>query len=127
MCKKSKSPDATLGGIRCGGLIFLVSVVFVLGSAWTSPAEAADPDLVGWWKFDEGSGSTAADSSNYSNHGTLSPSPDSPTWVTGKIEGALSKGEEQTGFISDQVTLNARVCTIGFCLTTFSVKYCQHM
>jgi hypothetical protein len=25
MCKKSKSPDATLGGIRCGGLIYLVS------------------------------------------------------------------------------------------------------
>ncbi len=31
MSKKSKSPDATLGGIRCGGLFCLVSFVLVLG------------------------------------------------------------------------------------------------
>jgi hypothetical protein len=30
-----------------------------------------DPNLVGWWKFDEASGKTAADSSRYGHKGTL--------------------------------------------------------
>ena len=33
------------------------------------------PGLVGWWKFDEGSGGTAADSSGYGNKGTWSGNP----------------------------------------------------
>jgi hypothetical protein len=30
-----------------------------------------DPDLVGWWKLDEGSGTAANDSTGYGNHGEL--------------------------------------------------------
>ena len=59
----------------CKKLIFLVSLVFVLGLVWTSPAEAAIPDLVGWWKLDEGSGTTAADSSGRDMHGVLGNDP----------------------------------------------------
>ena len=59
----------------CKRLILLVSLVFVLGSAWTSPVEAADPGLVGWWKFDEGSGTIAADSSGNGMDGTLVSDP----------------------------------------------------
>jgi len=36
------------------------------------PARAADPSLVGWWQFNEGSGTKAADSSGSKNDGTLS-------------------------------------------------------
>jgi N-acetylneuraminic acid mutarotase len=43
--------------------------------------------LVGWWKFDEGSGTVAYDSSGNGNHGNLK---NGATWTTGKIEGALS-------------------------------------
>lgn len=39
-------------------------------------------NLVTWWKFDDGSGSTAADSSGNSNTGTLN---NSPSWVSGQI------------------------------------------
>jgi hypothetical protein len=39
-------------------------------------------NLVAWWKFNDGSGSTAVDSSGNSNTGTLV---NSPTWVAGKI------------------------------------------
>jgi hypothetical protein len=56
-------------------LIFLVSLVFVLASAWTIPVKAADSGLVGWWKFDEGSGTVAADSSGNGNDGTLVSDP----------------------------------------------------
>ena len=38
--------------------------------------------LQAWWKFDEGSGTTALDSSGNSNNGTLT---NSPLYVTGKI------------------------------------------
>ena len=48
----------------------------------------ADTGPVGWWKFDEGSGTTAADSSGYANTGTLVSS---PVWTTGIIgSGALT-------------------------------------
>jgi hypothetical protein len=40
--------------------------------------------LVGWWKFDEGSGTTATDSSSSGNTGTLSGS-STPSYVTGKV------------------------------------------
>src|SRR3989344_5748408 len=43
--------------------------------------------LVGHWKFDEISGTTAADSSGNNNTGTLT---NGPTWATGKINNALS-------------------------------------
>jgi len=68
-------------------LIFLVSLVFVLGSAWTSPAEAADPNLAAWWKFDEGSGITAVDSSGNGMDGELVSN---PVWrQDGKHKGCL--------------------------------------
>ena len=59
----------------CKKLIFLVSLISVLGSVWASPAEAADPGLVGWWKFDEVSGTVAADSSGHGINGTLVSDP----------------------------------------------------
>jgi hypothetical protein len=45
------------------------------GDVWsftTVPTvEVADPDLIGWWTFDEGQGSTAVDWSGHGNHGTI--------------------------------------------------------
>ena len=43
-------------------------------------------DIVGWWKLDEGSGTSALDSSGHDNHGLLRGS---PQWVAGKIGSAL--------------------------------------
>ena len=64
-------------------LIYLVSFVLVLSFALTGTAKA---ELVGWWKFDEGSGTIAYDSSGYGNDGTLNGDPE---WVIGKIGSAL--------------------------------------
>jgi len=62
-------------------LVFLSILSFVLTSA-------ANSELVGWWKLDETSGSTAADSSGNGNDGTLNGS---ATWAPGegKRAGAL--------------------------------------
>jgi hypothetical protein len=60
----------------------LAIVVLVLASV----ANASDPNLVGWWKLDETSGTTAADSSGKGNNGTVAGS---PKWVAGHTGGAL--------------------------------------
>jgi len=46
----------------------------------------SDPNLICWWKLDEGQGVTAIDWSGHGNHGTLV---NGPKWVPGYDEGAL--------------------------------------
>ncbi len=48
---------------------------------------ANNTGLVGYWKFDEGTGTTATDSSGNGNTGTLT---NGPSWISGQIGGALS-------------------------------------
>jgi hypothetical protein len=58
--------------IMCKKLIYVVSLVVVLSMALAGTARA---DLVGWWRFDEGSGTIAADSSGREMHGALVSDP----------------------------------------------------
>jgi hypothetical protein len=72
--------------IMCRNLFYLCSIVFLVlvsirpGLTATNPITVdkdkpktldTDPNLVGWWKFDEISGTTAADSSAYRHNGML--------------------------------------------------------
>ncbi|MHC4703045.1 MAG: LamG domain-containing protein, partial [Planctomycetota bacterium] len=61
----------------------LILFVLLLSFALTSTVQA---DLVGWWKLDDGTGTTAADASGGGNDGTLTGD---PQWVAGKVGGAL--------------------------------------
>ena len=70
----------------CRKSILLISFAFVLSLVLVGVADAADADLVGWWAFDETSGTTAYDSSGHGNHGTLQGD---PQWVAGWTGGAL--------------------------------------
>jgi len=70
----------------CRKLICWISFAVVLGLVLTSVAKAADPDLVGHWMFDEGSGTAAYDSSGNGNDGTLIGG---AQWVAGQLGGAL--------------------------------------
>ncbi|MBL7186327.1 MAG: LamG domain-containing protein [Phycisphaerae bacterium] len=65
----------------CKKLFLLICFALMLGMASDASAE-----LVGYWKFDEGSGTVAADSSAHGNDGTLSGN---VTWVDGQVGGAL--------------------------------------
>ncbi|HUV66996.1 MAG TPA: LamG domain-containing protein, partial [Sedimentisphaerales bacterium] len=60
------------------------------GDVWsftTMPDIAVtDPNLVGWWKLEEGPGNIAIDWSGYGNHATLQGN---PQWVDGYDGGAL--------------------------------------
>jgi O-glycosyl hydrolase len=60
--------------------------------------------LVGYWKFDEGTGTTTTDSSGHGNNGTLV---NSPTWATGKTGKALSfNSTTQKVDVGNSSTLN---------------------
>ncbi len=60
------------------------------GDVWsfrTMPEiQITDPDLICWWKLDEGSGTNALDWSGHGNHGTFT---NDPQWVDGYDGGAL--------------------------------------
>jgi regulation of enolase protein 1 (concanavalin A-like superfamily) len=85
MCRKSKFRYEG-AKIHYGGLIYLISFVLVLGLAGASAAEEIDPNLVGWWKLDDGFGTIATDWSGHDNHGSLVGD---PQWVSGYIGGTL--------------------------------------
>ncbi len=63
--------------------IYPASFIFLLSLILTNGAEA---ELVGWWKFDEGSGTIAADSSGGGNDGTLEGNAD---WDVGNFGNAV--------------------------------------
>ncbi|MBL7185610.1 MAG: LamG domain-containing protein [Phycisphaerae bacterium] len=67
----------------CKKLTYSFSFVLMLGLVLTS---AADAELVGWWKLDDGSGTVAVDSSGYGRDGTIT----NATWDAGKYGAALA-------------------------------------
>jgi len=69
-------------------LVLLVAVLILLavGIAQGRFDPARDPALLGWWSFDEGSGTIAADGSGNGNDGTLNGD---PLWVPGVYGTAL--------------------------------------
>jgi hypothetical protein len=62
----------------------MVLVATLLGPVWADPV---DPDLAGWWRFDDGAGTKAIDSSGNERHGALIGS---LQWTTGVHKGALA-------------------------------------
>jgi hypothetical protein len=62
-------------------LSYFIAVIFILGAAANAGA-----DIVAWWKFNDGTGKTAFDSSGNEHNGILNGN---PAWVAGKLGGAL--------------------------------------
>jgi len=84
-----------------GARITYRSFWVVLFLAFSLPAQS-DTGPVAWWKFDEGSGTTAADASGSGNTSTLV----SPSWTSGKIgSGALTFGGTKLGTVSGSGSL----------------------
>jgi len=72
----------------CRKLVLLACLAFMVGmGVGFSPAHGQD-GLVGYWKFDEASGTTAADVAGGDNDGTLIG--DDLVWSAGKFGGALA-------------------------------------
>ncbi|HPS56430.1 MAG TPA: LamG domain-containing protein, partial [Sedimentisphaerales bacterium] len=92
-------------------LLFLTLVTFFLSSM----AIAADPNLVGWYKFNESSGTVAADSSGYGHNATVNAT---SGWDTSgynggclNFTGTLKVSVPSTVFtdVNEQVTISVWV------------------
>ncbi len=70
----------------CKKLILLVSFVLVLGLAASMAKADITTDLAGYWPFEEGSGTTAADATGNGNDGTFNGDVE---WVAGYKDGAV--------------------------------------
>jgi PA14 domain/Concanavalin A-like lectin/glucanases superfamily len=70
----------------CKKSIFLSASVLLLAVVLSDVSYGGDPNLVGWWRFNDGSGTVAIDSSGNDHHGVLV---DNPVWVSGVFGGAL--------------------------------------
>ena len=73
-------------------------------------------NLIGWWKFDEGTSTRAHNSSGQGNNGTLSTYAFLPQWTYGKFGSALLFGypnKVDTG-VSSLYNFTAQDFTISF-------------
>lgn len=89
-------------------------------AAGTDPLNSSShPDvttgLVGWWKFDEGSGTLTADSTTNGDTGTLSGS---PAWVTGIHSNAL-----QFDGVDDYVVCGAGGSSSPLAVTNLTIAF----
>jgi hypothetical protein len=107
----------------CRKLICSISFVLALGLLLPSAAKAADPDLVGWWKLDEGSGATAFDSSRSGTNGTIANAitggmgPGGSAWVNDPDHGMVLSfnGNDSSGtYVSMGNIIPAMTLTNGF-------------
>ncbi|MEA3225649.1 MAG: LamG-like jellyroll fold domain-containing protein, partial [Planctomycetota bacterium] len=86
-------------------LICLVSLVAVLSAAGTASA-----DLVAWWRFDDGSGTTAMDTSGNGNDGELNGGAE---WTDGQIGGGIQFNGADSSVIAPHIPLNNQSFTIA--------------
>jgi len=83
-----------------------MSLVFVLGLILTGSAYA---ELAAWWRFDDGSGTTAFDSSGNGNDGTLNGG---ATWVDGQLGGAIQFNGSDARVVAANIPFNNRSFTV---------------
>lgn len=80
--------------------IFRFSLILILLIKTFAFADVSN-GLIGWWKLDDGSGTSATDTSNVfgatAHNGTVTGS---PTWTTGKLGGALSFSGSTSQYVS---------------------------
>ena len=88
----------------CRRLICLISLVFVL-----SAAGSASADLAAHWRFDDGSGTIAADTSGNGLDGTLVGN---PQWVEGRLGGALQFDGSGARVVAPNIPFDNRSFTI---------------
>ncbi|MDI6448872.1 LamG-like jellyroll fold domain-containing protein [Anaerobaca lacustris] len=94
-------------------LMPVLTVAMVLGAFGLGAARAADPSLVGWWKLDDGAGTTALDSSGRSIDGTLFGEPE---WLAKAVYGGglLFDGADDYIFIDGHFQLAEYAMTVWF-------------
>ncbi|HPY52076.1 MAG TPA: LamG domain-containing protein, partial [Sedimentisphaerales bacterium] len=104
----------------CKKLVALTLCVFAVSVVGNPVVHAGDPTLVGWWKLDEGTGTTARDISGYGNDGTFGGD---PQWVAGRFGKALEfDGSDDFLDCGNDPSLDLTLWTIAFWLNAAQNK-----
>ena len=124
----------TPGGLELGKTYFwrideFDGITTHKGDIWnfkTLPSVSiTDPNLIAWWKLDEGSGVMALDESGYGNHGTLIRN---PQWVTGHDGDALEfNGAGTYVDCGNAESLNVNVFSVSFWCNIPTTQTWNHM
>jgi len=126
-------PKYTLSGLESGKTYFwrideFDGIITHKGDIWsfkTMPVlPIYDPNLVGWWKLDEGSGDLALDASGHENHGTLMHN---PQWVTGHDGDALQFDGGSYVDCGNAEVLNLGVFSVSFWYNIPATQSWNHM
>jgi hypothetical protein len=126
-------PNYTLSGLDSGKTYFwrideFDGITTHKGDIWsfkTMPVlPIYDPNLVGWWKLDEGSGDLALDASGHENHGTLVRD---PQWVTGHDGDALQFSGGAYVDCGNAEILNNGVFSVSFWCNISAAQSWNHM
>ncbi|MFA9262145.1 MAG: LamG-like jellyroll fold domain-containing protein [Undibacterium sp.] len=107
-----------LGLIAVGYWYFSVRAGVKMNTSALQPQGVGDlsAGLAGYWKLDEGSGTTAADASTNGNNGTFV---NSPTWTTGQIGQGLTSFSTTTYVsVPHSAALNSLPFTLSFWVKT---------
>ncbi|MEJ2705948.1 MAG: LamG domain-containing protein, partial [Sedimentisphaerales bacterium] len=117
--------------MTCAKSVRFVSFAAILGLILINVAGAADPDLIGWWKLDDGSGDKAVDSSRSGNDGTIAYAtsgglgPNGSAWFTDPDHGTVfsSNGNDSTGcVIKTDLIIPALTLTTDFTWTFWAYQ-----
>jgi len=94
-------------------LTILFVTGLVLGTCGVCPANSADPNLVGWWKLDDGAGTVAVDSSGKCVDGELFGN---PVWSKDGVDGGclLFDGVDDYVFIDGGFKLATYTMAVWF-------------
>jgi len=82
-----------------------------------------DPSFIGWWKFDEGQGVIAYDSSGYGHHGIIHHDNGNagPLWTAGAIDGGLELDGDNDFVTIDSISPMMR--TVSFTVSICCLLY----
>jgi len=107
--------DGTIFGVAIYGRALPADEIMKHADMYFNPIEITDADLLIYYDFEAGSGSTAMDQSGHSNHGQFMGSPE---WATGIFGGCLSldiasldyvQTAAPLGIVSNHVSVSAWV------------------
>ena len=96
--KKRRSIHLKGWGVLIGSILMLLTLMTAYSYA----------ELVGYWKFDENTGTTAYDSSGFNNTGTIN----NATWTSGKCGSGLSFGGNGYVLVPNSTSINAGTWTV---------------
>jgi hypothetical protein len=90
----------------------VLAVPLLLGTAVAGTAHADAPRLVGEWRFDDGSGTVARDTSGSSLDGMLGTGDDRPAWIAGVDGTALHFDGNDAVTVPNSAVLEKQVVTV---------------